>query len=59
MSQTFAAQVTFSGPFSAIPGGEHVKDFSSCGACVSMRVIRQRVEPEFNARRLVGMALRG
>ena len=53
MSQTYAAKDTFADPFRAIPAGEHLEACFACGPCVSMRMIQQKVEPEYNPRRLM------
>jgi len=49
--QTFADQVR------AIPGGEHLEMCYSCGTCVSKCMIQQKVEPEYNPRRLLRMVM--
>lgn len=51
--QIFADQVR------AIPGGEHLEMCYSCGTCVSKCMIQQKVEPEYNPRRLLRMVLMG
>ena len=53
MTQTFAEQVK------AIPGGEHLERCYACGTCVSKCLIQQKVEPDYNPRRLLGMAMAG
>ena len=50
-TQTFADQVR------AIPGGEHLEMCYSCGTCVSKCMIQQKVEPEYNPRRLLRMVI--
>jgi heterodisulfide reductase subunit C len=50
-NQTFADQVR------AIPGGEHLELCYSCGTCVSKCMIQQKVEPEYNPRRLLRMVM--
>lgn len=50
-AQTFADQVR------AIPGGEHLEKCYSCGTCVSKCMIQQKVEPEYNPRRLLHMVM--
>ncbi len=37
----------------SIPGGEHLELCYSCGTCVSKCMIQQKLEPEFNPRRLL------
>jgi len=43
----------------AIPGGEHVEVCYSCGTCVSKCMIQQKVEPDYNPRRLLRMVMMG
>ena len=43
----------------AIPGGEHLELCYSCGTCVSKCMIQQKVEPEYNPRRLLRMVMLG
>jgi coenzyme F420-reducing hydrogenase delta subunit/heterodisulfide reductase subunit C len=50
-SQTFADQVR------AIPGGEHLELCYSCGTCVSKCMIQQKVEPDYNPRRLLRLVM--
>ncbi len=50
-AQTFADQVR------AIPGGEHLEMCYSCGTCVSKCMIQQKLEPEYNPRRLLHMVM--
>ncbi|MFO7741040.1 MAG: hydrogenase iron-sulfur subunit [Anaerolineae bacterium] len=50
-AQTFADQVR------AIPGGEHLEMCYSCGTCVSKCMIQQKVEPDYNPRRLLHMVM--
>ncbi len=49
--QTFADQVR------AIPEGEHLEMCYSCGTCVSKCMIQQKVDPEYNPRRLLRMVM--
>ena len=49
--ETFAEQVR------AIPGGEHLELCYSCGTCVSKCLIQQKVEPEYNPRRLLRLVM--
>jgi coenzyme F420-reducing hydrogenase delta subunit/heterodisulfide reductase subunit C len=51
--ETFADQVR------AIPGGEHLEACYSCGTCVSKCMIQQKVEPEYNPRRLLRLVMMG
>jgi len=48
---------TFADKVRAIPGGEHLEMCYSCGTCVSMCMIQQKVEPEYNPRRLMRRVL--
>jgi heterodisulfide reductase subunit C len=48
---TFAAQVR------SVPGGEHLDLCYSCGTCVSRCLIQQKMEPEYNPRRLLYMVM--
>ena len=48
---------TFADEVKAIPGGEHLELCYSCGTCVSMCMIQQKVEPDYNPRRLLRMIM--
>lgn len=48
---------TFADKVRAIPGGEHLEMCYSCGTCVSKCMIQQKVEPEYNPRRLMRRVL--
>lgn len=50
---TFAAQVK------SIPGGEYLEKCYSCGTCVSRCLIQQKLEPEYNPRRLLHLVMMG
>ncbi len=52
-TSTFADQVR------AMPGGEHLDVCFSCGTCVSKCMIQQKVEPEYNPRRLLRLVMMG
>ena len=41
----------------AIPGGEHLELCYSCGTCVSRCMIQQKIEPEYNPRRLLRLVM--
>lgn len=41
----------------AIPGGEHLEMCFSCGTCVSKCMVQQKVEPDFNPRRLLKLVM--
>ena len=49
--------LTFADRVKAIPGGENLEICYSCGTCVSKCMIQQKVEPEYNPRRLLRMAM--
>jgi coenzyme F420-reducing hydrogenase delta subunit/heterodisulfide reductase subunit C len=49
--------VTFADKVRAIPGGEHLEMCYSCGTCVSKCMIQQKVEPDYNPRRLIRRVL--
>jgi heterodisulfide reductase subunit C len=51
VGQSFADKVR------AIPGGEHLEICYSCGTCVSKCMIQQKVEPEYNPRRLLRLVM--
>jgi len=42
---------------SDLPGGEHLRMCYSCGTCVSRCMVRERVEPSYNPRRLIKKAV--
>jgi heterodisulfide reductase subunit C len=48
---TFAEQVR------AIPGGEYLDKCYACGTCVSRCLIQQKLEPEYNPRRLLRLVM--
>ena len=48
---------TFASKVRAIPGGEHLEMCFSCGTCVSKCMIQQKVEAEYNPRRLIRKAV--
>jgi heterodisulfide reductase subunit C2 len=48
---------TFADEVKAIPGGEHLELCYSCGTCVSKCLIQQKVEPDYNPRRLLKMVM--
>ncbi len=43
--------------YPAIPGGEHLEACYSCGTCVSKCLIQQKVDPEYNPRRLLRLVM--
>lgn len=49
--------LTFADDVRAIPGGEHLEMCYACGTCVSKCLIQQKLEPEFNPRRLLRMVM--
>lgn len=48
---------SFADDIKAIPGGEHVELCYSCGTCVSKCMIQQKIEPDYNPRRLLRMVM--
>ena len=50
---------TFADLVRAIPGGEHLEMCYACGTCVSRCMIQQKVEPEYNPRRLMRLVMLG
>ncbi len=49
--------LTFADQVRAIPGGEHLEMCYSCGTCVSTCMIQQKLEPEYNPRRLLRLVM--
>ncbi len=49
--------LTFADGVRGIPGGEHLEMCFSCGTCVSKCMIQQKLEPEYNPRRLLRMVM--
>jgi coenzyme F420-reducing hydrogenase delta subunit/NAD-dependent dihydropyrimidine dehydrogenase PreA subunit len=56
MSHTLSVR-TFADEVKAIPGGEHLELCYACGTCVSKCMIQQKVEPDYNPRRLLRMVM--
>jgi heterodisulfide reductase subunit C2 len=50
---------TFAEEVKGIPGGEHLELCYSCGTCVSKCMIQQKLEPDYNPRRLLRMVMAG
>lgn len=50
---------TFADEVKAIPGGENLELCYACGTCVSKCMIQQKVEPDYNPRRLIRMVMMG
>jgi heterodisulfide reductase subunit C len=48
---------SFADEVKALPGGEHLELCYSCGTCVSKCMIQQKIEPEYNPRRLLRMVM--
>ncbi len=48
---------TFADEVRAVPGGEHLETCYACGTCVSKCMIQQKVEPEYNPRRLLNLVM--
>jgi len=51
--------ISFADEVKAIPGGEHLELCYSCGTCVSKCMIQQKLEPDYNPRRLLRLAMMG
>ena len=49
--------MTFADQVRALPGGEYLEMCYSCGTCVSKCMIQQKLEPEYNPRRLLRMVM--
>jgi coenzyme F420-reducing hydrogenase delta subunit/heterodisulfide reductase subunit C len=47
------------GEVRAIPGGEHLERCYSCGTCVSTCMVQQRLDSDFNPRRLLRLVMMG
>jgi len=58
MSHT-TTMITFADEVKAIPGGENLELCYACGTCVSKCMIQQKVEPDYNPRRLLRMVMMG
>ncbi len=56
MSHEFQT-MTFADQVRAIPGGEHLEMCFSCGTCTSKCMIQQKLEAEYNPRRLLRMVM--
>jgi len=50
---------SFADEVRAIPGGEHLEMCYACGTCVSKCMIQQKVEPDYNPRRLLRQVMMG
>ena len=59
MSHAKVTTNSFADQVRAIPGGEHLDVCFACGTCVSKCMIQQKVEPEYNPRRLIRMVMMG
>jgi coenzyme F420-reducing hydrogenase delta subunit/heterodisulfide reductase subunit C len=59
MSQPTVTIESFADQVRAIPGGEHLEACFSCGTCVSKCMIQQKVEPDYNPRRLLRLVMLG
>lgn len=57
MSHGDQAPKTLADQVRAIPGGEHLEMCYSCGTCVSKCMIQQKVDPEYNPRRLLRLVM--
>jgi len=59
MSHSSVTTNTFANQVRAVPGGEHLDVCFACGTCVSKCMIQQKVEPEYNPRKLIRMVMMG
>jgi len=59
MSHHIDTPETFADKVRSIPGGEHLEMCYACGTCVSKCMIQQKVEQEYNPRRLIRMVMMG
>ena len=59
MSPTTVTTKSFADQVRVIPGGEQLSVCFACGTCVSKCMIQQKVEPEYNPRRLIRMVMMG
>ena len=59
MSHSKVTTNVFADQVRAIPGGEHLDVCFACGTCVSKCMIQQKVEPEYNPRKLIRMVMMG
>lgn len=55
--QKIDTPISFADQVRAIPGGEHLDLCYSCGTCVSKCLIQQKIESEYNPRRLLRMVM--
>lgn len=59
MSHSNVTTNSFADQVRAIPGGEYLDVCFACGTCVSKCLIQQKIEPEFNPRKLIRMVMMG
>ena len=59
MSHSKVKTNSFADQVRAIPGGEHLDVCFACGTCVSKCMIQQKLEPEYNPRKLIRMVMMG
>lgn len=59
MSSKTVTTNSFADQVRAIPGGEHLDVCFACGTCVSKCMIQQKLEPEYNPRKLIRMVTLG
>jgi coenzyme F420-reducing hydrogenase delta subunit/NAD-dependent dihydropyrimidine dehydrogenase PreA subunit len=59
MSRTKVTTNPFADQVRAVPGGQHLDVCFACGTCVSKCMIQQKVEPQYNPRRLIRMVMLG
>jgi len=59
LSPTTVTTKSFADQVRVIPGGEKLNVCFACGTCVSKCMIQQKVEPEYNPRKLIRMVIMG
>jgi coenzyme F420-reducing hydrogenase delta subunit/NAD-dependent dihydropyrimidine dehydrogenase PreA subunit len=59
MNQITITTEDFADQVRAIPGGEHFDVCYACGTCVSKCMIQQKIEPQYNPRKLIRMVMLG
>jgi len=57
MSHTTVTTNSFAAQVRTTPGGEYLEACFSCGTCVSKCMIQQKIEPEYNPRRLLRLVM--
>jgi len=59
MSHAKVTTNAFADAVRAIPGGEHLDACFACGTCVSKCMIQQKIEPDYNPRKLIRQVMMG